>query len=105
MNFKTLQNGFVKKAVSNSMENQATSTNSRSSTTYFASARLKNEKLRNYFDDDDDEVTSDIKPSNVLPDSDDFDPLDAFMYAYITFQMRLRSPAHQNVVTVCLVRL
>lgn len=87
MNFETLHSGFIKKPLPNSMGSQTASTSSSSSTSYFASARLKNEKLRKYFDDDDDETTSYTEPSKALPDNDDCDPLDAFMYACIAFQM------------------
>ena len=48
---------------------------------YFASARQKSQKLRNYFDDDEDEDQSLGAgfATNTPVDGDDYDPLDAFM--------------------------
>ena len=48
---------------------------------YFASARQKSEKLRNYFDDDEDDDQSPVASysANIPAPDDDYDPLDAFM--------------------------
>jgi hypothetical protein len=55
---------------------------------YFKSAREKNAKLKNYFDDEDDndadEGSSNNRPTSSAPHSsigedDDYDPLEAFM--------------------------
>lgn len=48
---------------------------------YFAGARKKNEKLKNYFDEDDDDESPEASAPTILPD-DDYDPLDAFMFVF-----------------------
>lgn len=74
MSKKASRFGFAASSNSSSASSDATKTAS----TYFASARLKNEKLKNYFDDSDDEVAP-VKASSTAPIDDDYDPLDAFM--------------------------
>jgi hypothetical protein len=54
---------------------------------YFSNARKNNERIRGYFDEDDDdqaEPNHRTQPeSSAGPASPEDDPLDAFMYVYI----------------------
>lgn len=69
----TINRQPMKLSVKNSSANSAND--------YFSHARQKNEKMKNYFDDDDDVEEPIVKHSLSKEDDvdDDYDPLDAFM--------------------------